>query len=154
MKRPESVLVVVHTTTGAVLLLRRCQPPDFWQSVTGSLNWDETHPQNTAARELQEETGLVVNQDVILIDCQMTNRFPILPAWRARYAPHVTENTEYVFRAELLNASAMTAIRLNPQEHLEYLWLPQRQAAQKVSSYTNRAAILALPALSESNPAQ
>jgi dATP pyrophosphohydrolase len=40
-KRPESVLVVIHTATGEVLVLRRCQPPDFWQSVTGSLRWEE-----------------------------------------------------------------------------------------------------------------
>ena len=36
-RRPESVLVVVHAADGQVLILRRSQPFDFWQSVTGSL---------------------------------------------------------------------------------------------------------------------
>ena len=33
--------MVIYTTGGEVLLLRRRQPDDFWQSVTGSLEWDE-----------------------------------------------------------------------------------------------------------------
>ena len=35
-KIPESVLVVIHTTTLDVLLLERADHPGFWQSVTGS----------------------------------------------------------------------------------------------------------------------
>ena len=58
-KRPESVLVVVYTATGKVLLLR-VQPPYFWQSVTGSLRWGEREPRAAAARELREETGLAI----------------------------------------------------------------------------------------------
>ena len=56
-KRPESVLVLVYTLAGEVLMLRRKYPRDFWQSVTGSLEWDEV-PIDAAIRELQEETGL------------------------------------------------------------------------------------------------
>ncbi|MDE2090244.1 MAG: NUDIX domain-containing protein, partial [Gammaproteobacteria bacterium] len=40
-KRPVSVLVVVHTRAGEVLLLERRVPPGYWQSVTGSLRWNE-----------------------------------------------------------------------------------------------------------------
>src|SRR3970282_1647166 len=36
-KLPVSVLVVVHTAQREVLLLARAARPDFWQSVTGSL---------------------------------------------------------------------------------------------------------------------
>jgi len=32
--------MVIYTTAGEVLLLKRREPPDFWQSVTGSLHWD------------------------------------------------------------------------------------------------------------------
>ena len=136
-KRPESVLVVVYTEAGEVLMLRRRQPDDFWQSVTGSLEGDET-PEQAARRELFEETGLAVSTG--LVDCKITNRFPILPAWRPRYAPDVSHNTEYVFRLAL---TERLTIRINPEEHSEYQWLDRVSAAALASSYTNREAILA-----------
>ena len=135
-KRPESVLVLVYTTTGEVLLMRRRTPDDFWQSVTGSLEWDET-PEQAARRELLEETGLVAGN--ALIDCCITNRFPILPAWRARYAPEVVDNVEHVFRIAF---PERPAIRIDPAEHLEYRWLDRESAAALASSYTNRDAVL------------
>ena len=139
-KRPESVLVVVYTAADEVLVLLRRQPPDFWQSVTGSLRWDEAEPLDAARRELWEETGLGDAVDVVA--CGVTNRFPILPAWRHRYAPNVTENVEHVFRAWL---PERRPILLNPAEHDEYQWLPRAAAAAKVASWTNRDAILSLP---------
>ena len=96
-KRPESVLVIVYTRAGEVLLLRRCQPADFWQSVTGSLEWEETAPLQAAYRELREETGL--GEGLQVLDCGTVNRFPILPHWQPRYG-EARENTEYVFRNE------------------------------------------------------
>jgi dATP pyrophosphohydrolase len=136
-KRPESVLVVIYTAVGEVLLLQRREPPDFWQSVTGSLHWDEV-PAQTAARELVEETGIT---GVAIEDCGRSNRYPILPAWRARYAPDVYENVEHVFRVQL---PQRTAIRLNPAEHVAMEWLPFGSAARRASSQTNRVAILEL----------
>ncbi|KYK91979.1 hypothetical protein SA3733_09130, partial [Aggregatibacter actinomycetemcomitans serotype d str. SA3733] len=38
-------------------MLQRCDDPDFWQSVTGSLEENET-PRQAAIRELWEEIGL------------------------------------------------------------------------------------------------
>ncbi|MBK8897167.1 MAG: dihydroneopterin triphosphate diphosphatase [Candidatus Competibacteraceae bacterium] len=139
-KRPESVLVVVYTATDEVLLLRRCQPPDFWQSVTGSLDWEETDPLDTARRELREETGL--GDEVAVVRCGTINRFPILPPWRPRYAPEAVENIEHVFQVRL---SDRRPIVLNPAEHSEYEWLPRAAAAARVTSWTNRDAILQLP---------
>ena len=139
-KRPESVLVVVYTLAGEVLVLRRRQPADFWQSVTGSLEWQESEPRAAARRELAEETGL--GAEVPLIASSMVHCFPILPPWRQRYAPEVTENREYVFYAPL---AARRAIVLNPAEHTESAWLPQAEAVGRVGSWTNRAAILHLP---------
>lgn len=136
-KRPESVLVVIHTTDSEVLLLQRREPPDFWQSVTGSLRWDET-PEQAAARELAEETGIAA---ATIEDCGRINRYPILPAWRARYAPEVFENVEHVFRVQLPECRV---IRLNPAEHVAAQWLPFGQAARRASSQSNRAAILEL----------
>ncbi len=136
-KRPESVLVVIYTAAGEVLLLQRREPVDFWQSVTGSLHWDEL-PAQAAARELIEETAI---SGVSIEDCGRINRYPILPAWRARYAPDVFENVEHVFRVQL---PQRTAIRLNPAEHVATVWLPFGSAARRASSQSNRAAILEL----------
>ncbi len=134
-KRPESVLVLIYTRAGEVLLLQRQQPADFWQSVTGSLEWDED-PQSAAHRELLEETGLVAGD--ALRDCGTVNRFPILPAWRHRYAPDISFNTEHVFRLEY---EARPRIQLHSAEHRVSLWLPRRDALERVSSSTNRDAI-------------
>jgi dATP pyrophosphohydrolase len=81
-KRPESVLVVIYTRGGRVLLLRRADRADFWQSVTGSMGWDERDPAVTARRELQEETGLRAPED--LRDWQHSFRFEIMAPWKPR----------------------------------------------------------------------
>ncbi len=133
-KRPESILIVVYTQAGEVLLLERAHPAGFWQSITGSLRWDET-PAAAAKRELHEETGL---SDVPVEDCRHTYRFPILPAWRHRYDPLTTENIEHLFKAELIEAPRL---RLNPAEHTAYRWLPLTAALQEISSATNHDAL-------------
>lgn len=135
-RRPESVLVLVYTETGEVLLLLRRTPPDFWQSVTGALEWGED-PVSAAHRELLEETGLVAGEH--LIDCDLQNEFTILPAWRDRYAPEVTTNREHVFR--LMYPGPRPEIRLDPAEHSAFRWLPRAEAWRLARSYTNRFAI-------------
>ncbi|OQW93003.1 MAG: dihydroneopterin triphosphate diphosphatase [Beggiatoa sp. IS2] len=134
-KRPESVLVVIYTAAAEILLLQRCDVPNFWQSVTGSLQETEL-PRAAAIREVWEETGLIAAEN--LQDCQQENRFVIQPPWRARYAPEVTHNIEYVFTLLL---PSRQLIQLSPQEHSVYQWLPCTQALTKVTSYTNRQAI-------------
>ena len=138
-KRPESVLVVVYTRTGKVLLLKRADDPDFWQSVTGSLLWEETEPRQAAARELREETGLEAAED--LRNLQLTYRYPILPKWRPRYAPEVRENTEHAFALEL---PAEILITVNPAEHAGHGWFTMDEAAGKAASWTNREVIVKL----------
>ena len=133
-KRPESVLVLVYTELGHVLLLQRNQPEGFWQSVTGSLKWDES-ADHAAVRELFEETGL---KDRPLINANMENSFPILPEWQHRYHPEVKENREYVYSLKL---SAPCKIQLNPNEHNKYEWLDYKVAIQQCSSWTNCQAI-------------
>ena len=134
-KRPESVLVIIYTVNGEVLLLERQQPVGYWQSVTGSLKWDET-ASAAAVREVREETGLQV-QD-LLVDCATVNRFEILPAWRSRYAPDVDWNTEHVFRVEL---AGTVPVEINHREHSRAVWVPTALAVVQVASRTNRAAI-------------
>jgi dATP pyrophosphohydrolase len=128
------VLVIIYTTTGEVLMLQRVEPPDFWQSVTGSLQWGETAAA-AARRELHEETGI----DREPLDCKLSNRFPIHPAWRSRYAPDVTTNLEQVFRVE---CPVRPAVTLNPHEHRAYRWLPRDAAIGHAASWTDREALL------------
>ena len=138
-KIPQSVLVVVHTRALEVLLLERARQPGFWQSVTGSREPDDVDIAATARRELLEETGLI---NGTLCDWSIVNRYEIWPQWRARYAPDVTHNTEHVFGFLVDHSTVAT---LDPAEHFAQLWLPWRQAQDKVFSPTNRAAIALLP---------
>lgn len=138
-KIPESVLVVVHTPALEVLLLQRAGGDGLWQSVTGSREPDDPDFAATARREVLEETGLAVGT---LEDWQRVNRYEIWPAWRHRYAPGVTHNTEHVFGFRVAVATVAT---LDPAEHVAQLWLPWREAMARVFSATNREAIADLP---------
>jgi dATP pyrophosphohydrolase len=138
-KRPESVLVVVHTPRLDCLVLRRVSPAGFWQSVTGALEWGETGAE-AARREVREETGLSPDR---LEPAGVARRFRILPAWRHRYAPGVTHNVEHWWYLEV---PVPLPVRLEPGEHDAAEWLPLAAAAARVSSVTNREAILALAA--------
>jgi dATP pyrophosphohydrolase len=137
---------VVYARTGKVLLLKRADDPDFWQSVTGSLLWEETEPRQAAVRELREETGIEATED--LRNLQLTHRYPILPKWRPRYAPEVRENTEHAFALEL---PAETLITVNPVEHVGHGWFTFDEAAEKVASWTNREIIVKLKPKVESH---
>ena len=135
-KRTESVLVVVYSRGGRVLLLRRADHPEFWQSVTGSMKWEESRPRRAAERELKEETGL--EPEAGLQELDLTFRYEILPRWRYRYAPGVTENLEHVFALEL---SVEVDVTLNPAEHTDYAWLNVKEALARATSWSNRDAI-------------
>ena len=139
-KRPVSVLVVIHTPALEVLLLERASHAGYWQSVTGSQEDGETLL-GTARREVAEETGIAAPLEAFR-DWGVTNTFEIFAEWRFRYAPGVTHNTEHVFSLELPRPQA---VRLAPDEHLAYVWLPWREAAAKCFSWSNRDAILMLP---------
>ncbi len=140
MKKPVSVLVLIHTPALQVLLLERAAHPGFWQSVTGSQEGDESLL-GTAVREVAEETGIAARPED-LSDWNLTNRYEIFPEWRYRYPPGVTENTEHVFS---LVFPSPQPVSVAPGEHLGYRWLPWREAARTVFSWSNRDAILMLP---------
>jgi len=138
-KIPESVLVVIHTADGQVLLIERADRPGFWQSVTGSKDELDEPLVGVAWRELAEETGITAGQ---LSDWQRRNVYEIYPHWRHRYAPGVTQNTEHVFG---LTVPAGVTVTLNPREHLRHQWLPWHEAAELCFSPSNAEAIRLLP---------
>jgi len=140
-KLPVSVLVVIHTPALDVLLIRRADHAEFWQSVTGSVDAEDADLRHTAAREVREETGLAV-QPADLLDWGMTNVYDIYPAWRHRYAPGVTRNTEHLFS---LCVPDVVPVRLSPREHTAFQWLDWRAAAERCYSPSNAEAILLLP---------
>ncbi len=141
-KRPESVLVVVYTRAGRALMLRRADVPEFWQSITGSMEWSDATPLATAVRELREETGLAM-MPADLRDWHTSNRYILFPHWRHKYVPGTIENTEHLYSLELPDE---LPIVLNPAEHSEYVWTPLADAARLAFSWTNRDALLALQA--------
>src|SRR5271167_3441897 len=92
-RRPESVLIVIYTAGGEFLLIERCKPAGFWQSVTGSLEWGE-FPDQAARREVIEETGISAG---VLKNLHWTQVYEILPSFGRVYAPGVTHNLEHAF---------------------------------------------------------
>lgn len=145
-KIPLSVLVVVHTPALDVLLIRRADGGEHWQSVTGSKDSEDEPWEATAAREVQEETGIDVHAPgCLLSDWLLENVYDIWPQWRHRYAPGVVFNRERVFG---LCVPAGTPVVLSPREHVAWQWLPWRDAADKCFSASNAEACLQLPRFS------
>lgn len=140
-KIPQSVLVVIHTPDLEVLLINRADSPGHWQSVTGSKDHEDESFDETAIREVTEETGIACATGK-LTDWGLENVYDIYPHYLHRYAPGVTRNREHVFG---LTVPAGTPVTLNPREHTAYQWLPWRKAADTCFSPSNAEAILMLP---------
>jgi dATP pyrophosphohydrolase len=139
------VLVVIHTPALDVLLINRADAENFWQSVTGSKDQPGERFEQTAVREVFEETGIACAPGSALhglSDWALENVYDIYPRWQHRYAPGVTRNTEHVFG---LCVPPGTPVMLNPREHTGYRWLPWREAADACFSPSNAEAILLLP---------
>ncbi|ELX8378836.1 dihydroneopterin triphosphate diphosphatase [Providencia vermicola] len=135
-KRPESVLVIITAeNSGNVLMLRRQDDPDFWQSVTGSLENNEDRLE-TAMREVVEETGFFP-QEGQFFDLAREVIFEIFAHFRHRYAPNVTHCKEHWFKM-VLSEERVPILT----EHTEFCWLPPEKAAELTKSWSNRQAIL------------
>jgi NTP pyrophosphohydrolases including oxidative damage repair enzymes len=136
-KRPVSILVVIYAEdTKRVLMLQRRDDPEFWQSVTGSVEEGETAPQ-AALREVKEEVSVdVLAEHLNLMDCQRTVEFEIFSHLRHRYAPGVMRNTESWFCLALPHEREIVFT-----EHLTYRWVNAVDAAALTKSWSNRQAI-------------
>ncbi len=133
-RRPESVLIVIYTAGGEFLVMERCRPPGFWQSVTGSLEWGEM-ADDAARREVIEETGITQG---MLRNLQWTQTYEILASFGRKYAPGITRNLEHAFALKLVERVPVT---LSPTEHVQFKWLSAAEAIETVSSHTNRIII-------------
>jgi len=142
-KIPESVLVVIHCEDLLVLLIERADHRGFWQSVTGSrASWEEPLIE-TARRELAEETGIDADAGACpLVDWRFSQTYEIYSHWRHRYPAGVTENVEHVFS---ICVPRDTPIRLSSREHVNSVWLPWEDAAERCFSWSNAKAIRDLP---------
>ena len=116
--------------------------------MTGSRDALDEPLFETAMREVEEETGIAVGSAAVpssaLRDWGLRNVYELYPVWRHRYAPGVTHNTEHVFG---LCVPAGTPVTLSPREHLQHVWLPWREAADRCFSPSNAEALLHLPQL-------
>jgi dATP pyrophosphohydrolase len=130
---------VIYTADGEFLLLERRRPPGFWQSVTGSMEWDE-HADMAARREVIEETGITQGA---LVNLQWTQVYEILPAFGKVYAPGITRNLEHAFSLRLPHR---VPVALSEAEHAQFRWIPYQEALETASSSTNRAVITELRA--------
>ncbi|MBS7806304.1 dihydroneopterin triphosphate diphosphatase [Variovorax sp. PCZ-1] len=142
-KIPRSVLVVIYTPPGEVLLIERANEHGLgsgvWQSVTGSLDHNNESFTACAVREVMEETGLDTHApDHLLTDWHLENTYDIWPHYLHRYEPGITRNTERVFG---LRIPKPVIVKLAPQEHVRQIWLPWQEAALRVSSASNELAI-------------
>ncbi len=133
-RRPESVLIVIHTAGGEFLLLERRKPAGFWQSVTASLEWGET-ADHAARREVIEETGITQG---FLMNLQWTHVYEILPAFGKKYAPGITRNLDHAFALKLPERMPVT---LSVTEHVRFRWASGDEAVATASSSTDRAVI-------------
>ena len=134
-------MVVVYTAAGETLLLERLQPV-FWQSVTGSLEWPNETSEDAARREVYEETGIEAAAG--WIDWKISRYFPILSAYRSRFAPGTRVNQEHMFSLELPESCPVS---LMWEEHRDSEWLPMTKGRDRVWSWANRAALDQVAAL-------
>ncbi|QLB13354.1 dihydroneopterin triphosphate pyrophosphatase [Bisgaardia hudsonensis] len=136
-KNNHSVLVIIYAeSTQRVLMLQRRDDPTFWQSVTGSIENDET-PYDTAFREVREETGIdILAEKLPLFDCKEKIEFEIFPHFRYKYAPNVTHCVEHWFLLALPEEREPILV-----EHIDYQWLSTKEASSLTKSWNNRLAI-------------
>ena len=140
LKIPVSVLVVIHTPALEILLIERAARPGYWQSVTGSIDHPEEPLEEAALREVFEETGIQAPRER-LVRWNVMRTFEIYPQWRHRFAPGTTHNDEHMFSLEV---PGVMPVRLAPEEHTAWQWLPWRAAREACFSWTNREAIAML----------
>ena len=138
-KNPNSILLIIFTKKFKVLLLKKNFKRDLWQSVTGSIELGED-PYDTALRELQEETGINKQRSDLIFN-DLSHKFMIYSEWIDRYKESTYSNKEYIFSLKLNDEVSVKLSR----EHSSYKWVDLNEAIHLVFSWTNKAALKAIP---------
>ncbi len=105
--RLEGAHGLVRNERGEVLLIRPIFPPREWNLPGGKVGKRET-PQDAAAREVKEETGIdVVIERCLLVDASRSS------------------STDFIFACR----PAGGVLRPQPEEILEVRWVPESEIA-------------------------
>ena len=118
------------------MMLRVPEHGFWWQSVTGMMEPGET-PEETAHRELQEETGLRGS----LRSLDFAHTFWVDPAILGFPEGEPRFNTEICFAMEV---SRDAEVVLAPDEHTEYLWCSLDEAHERMRWEGSKAALARL----------
>jgi len=154
-KIPISILVVIFNTKHEILLLKRVNSFNFWQSVTGSIDFEDEELDIAAKREILEETGIVLNDNKVINTCieslklnelslytlynlNYSTEYEIFPQFRYRYEEDIHINQEHWF---MLKVEENYPININAQEHTKYQWLTWQEAIKQCFSPSNAIAI-------------
>ena len=116
-----------------LMMLRVPQHGHWWQSVTGMMEPGET-PEQTAHRELLEETGLTGT----LRPLDLSHSFWVDPSIVRFPDAEPRFNTETCFSMEV---APNIPVRLEPAEHSEYLWCGLDEAFERMKWEGSKAAV-------------
>jgi 8-oxo-dGTP pyrophosphatase MutT (NUDIX family) len=123
MRRPEEAIIVVRRGEEFLVVHRSPRQGSYWHCVAGALEPGETFAE-AAARELQEETGLVA--EPADIDRSFVYSLAEEPERLRDYAPGTDR---IVVRSFIVDAPAGWEPELD-WEHDEYRWCSAREAAE------------------------
>jgi dATP pyrophosphohydrolase len=102
------------------MLHRISERGEFWQGVSGGVEWDETL-EAAARRELIEETSL---RPVELRQVNCSYTFAMQEDWKRWYAPGTAEIAEHVFLAVVEGEKPV----LSAEEHDDWRWCTYEEA--------------------------
>jgi dihydroneopterin triphosphate diphosphatase len=117
------------------LMLKRATPTNpCWQGVTGAPFEDESLI-DAARRELLEETSL---QPISIVQSDYHYTYPVPSYNKHKFAPGVTEITEYVFVAQI---DALHEKIMLTEEHSDYCWAEHDTAVKLLTWSENKKSL-------------
>ena len=107
---------------------------DYWQAITGGGEEGET-PKETARREMQEETGITQDCDILPLNC-VANIPVIGVTGEHTWGDDVLTIPEYSFGVRV----SRQRLRLS-KEHIEYKWVDYEEAIGMLKWNSNKDAL-------------